>query len=136
MLFSKPKNSKSAAQIFDDEIRAAYDRARDGGVSSYTICESLRSLADSEARRDAVSRPWSGHVPQQFDGYGLSDCEIANDDDDREATRPGPQLVRGQGLRLPKTDEEIAGRSRSHGQRRAGYVSARDRTTQIGHLET
>ena len=70
-MFTKSKPvSKSAAQVFDEEIRSAYDQARSAGLSSGTICESLRSLADLKSRRHVLSAPHSALVPQQHDGYG------------------------------------------------------------------
>jgi hypothetical protein len=64
--------SRKSKPVFDldRELLRVLDKARAAGLSSRTISSAFQARADAERQRDATSRPWSGHVPQQFDGYG------------------------------------------------------------------
>jgi hypothetical protein len=67
-MFSR-KSNKPAFDL-DRELLRVLDDARSAGLSSRTISGAFQSRADAERQHDAMSRPWSGHIPQQYDGYG------------------------------------------------------------------
>jgi len=54
----------------DHELLVALDKARESGMSARAIAAAFQSRADAERQRDAVTRPHSGFIPQQYDGFG------------------------------------------------------------------
>jgi hypothetical protein len=68
MLFGRKKTTM--AYDIDQALLRVLDDARAAGCSARRIAEAFQSRADSVRQSMAVSQPWSGHVPQQYDGYG------------------------------------------------------------------
>jgi hypothetical protein len=64
--------SRKSKPAFDlqHELLVVLDEAGAAGSSAYTIREALQARIDALAYSEAVSRPHSGFIPQQFDGYG------------------------------------------------------------------
>ncbi len=57
---------------FDIDIALLHflDEAIASGCSARRIAEAFESRADQVRHMDAMTRPWSGHVPQMFDAWG------------------------------------------------------------------
>jgi hypothetical protein len=66
-MFGIKKSKEIPIDVFNAEVRAAMDKARDAGCSNYSIQSAMKAFVAAAEYQEAVSKPWSGHIPVTCD---------------------------------------------------------------------